>query len=293
MCRYKNLVKLIIALLPLGCGTDETATPSALQPTAINRYVVQSLKDVLDVNGVFAPPASNWLAPNGMVTAAQAKELALAYARTFGAYVKPDLERSHSKSIKLAALRAAPRVLFVESAYRPLPSETFMPLQKAAGPYYLITLLEDGQPAVAVAVSALATDVTIREGAIVFPRYYGNEFRINGINALTGNGAMISPEFAVESAARSTGALVSNVPRLFSRGVYWWPQLGYWDVELDRDIPVRNSPGLTTRHVFVIHDGSVEFVRPNADQNPLLRVPEVTSDGLDWSHGHDVQLQHR
>lgn len=301
--KHKPTLVLLFIWLAMASqlGCDEVGESAAPEIGArqfdvnMTSYITSALRTALDPSGSFRFPEPE--APPGgppILTSLQAAELAVAYARQFAPYIRSSLEKDHGGPIDFESLEVDGQTLFVESAYEPLPEGTYMPFQKAAGPYYLFTLQEGGQPTLSVAVSAYATDLRIENGRVLLPKISGNEFRMNGINPTTGLGVMTTPELAVQRASQTIGALVNSLPVLRSRGMYWSPQLAYWEVELDRSMPVRvEGRGTSTNRAYITHDGQLETVRPNWNHAAALPIPTVRANGLDWSENRTIQLQHR
>jgi hypothetical protein len=144
----------------LGCDSRQAPPPVPRGSVDARPYVTRALAAALEPGGRFeaeTPPAL----PHAQITAAQARLIGAAAARTFGPGIRTYLEKRRGTPIDFAALEPG-RAFYGHSPYeQSLPADVHPGFRKAAGPYYLVTLLEDGVPAMSVAVSAYNTDVRV------------------------------------------------------------------------------------------------------------------------------------
>lgn len=186
--------------------------------------------------------------PGVEITAARAAELAVAFARDFAPFNRSLYERATGRILRFDALTASPRVFFAKSAHGALSSRFSRATHKAAGGYYLVTLTQDGVAVLSVAVSALASDLRLREGHIVAPSYSGNEFRVAAIPP--GVEYPLTPERASRIASEGSGARVTAMPDLVApRFGTFAPQYSRWRVRLDRRVAVGGGRSTDTLYV--------------------------------------------
>jgi hypothetical protein len=96
----------LAVLAALACTGDETAAPTATTLVDIRSVVTPSLAATLTSEGTFSDVVATGEAGRAVITAARAKELALAYMRQFGPYVRDYVERAHGRRVDFAALSA-------------------------------------------------------------------------------------------------------------------------------------------------------------------------------------------
>lgn len=222
--------------------------------------------------------ASPWLTEDA-VTPGRARELAVAFARQFGPYVRGSLEDFHGSAIDFSALTAATSVSFVHSAYEPLPKDAFGPLRKAAGPYYLVTLEHGSTPVLVVAVSALANDVSIDGNRLIPAKVYGNEFRMGAV-ASNGRGLPVTIEKAVMIVGEATNARVSAIPTFHSRGVEWSPRTGYWRLQLDRPVQLADGNTKVSGAVAYVDGEGTLTLHPPPVNAAIFASPDLRAHGM-------------
>ena len=175
-----------------------------------------------------------------MLSEAQARSLAVAWAKEFGSFHRTRLERVHCAPIDMALLEPCPRAFLARSPYEPLGRDIPNYTRHLFGPYWLIAMCASGVPQVGLAVAAYATDVTIEGGRIRFPAWHGNEFVSRGIKR--GEEMLLTPERAATLVADKSNRRVATVPELIlpeNKGI---PQLARWRVTLEVTFPPRIGP---------------------------------------------------
>jgi hypothetical protein len=197
---------------------------------------------------------------SGEITEARARLLANLWPLQFGPSVLSALERARGGSIDLAALRDCGRAFYARSSFRPLPSEVPAPYHRMFGGWWMVPLCgRSGDIEVALAVSALATDVDVRDGRIVLPAVGGVWFEWVGVPPGSADALSLSPEVAAVAAARLTGRRVSRVPELiaphFRDASLFTPR---WRVRLDGRASVKE---VRTGRVRETHDVYVRVRR--------------------------------
>lgn len=128
------------------------------------------------------------------------------------------------------------------------------PYRRPYGSWWLVTFCDPAlTPTVSVAVSALATDLSITDGKLTFPRISGNEFFGIGIPAGHQGEFPSSPESAVQATAQQTRALVESPPELvMPLKTDGPPQAARWHMSLKTQVVFRAaSDTLTANEVFV------------------------------------------
>lgn len=216
-----------------------------------------------------------------LISELQAKRLALAYLRTFGQSFKPWLDAGRGASLELASLVAHPRVQFAQSPYAKLPRDDVHPsYRRLFGPYYLVTLLDNGTPAVQIAVSALATEYAIGPtGLLMSPHFTGNDFFARAV-PVDGSAPPLSPEEAVELAATASGARVQAAPELVLVGSDYSPAFAKWRLELETPVTVKDGDGRlrTTRTLLVGSEKRSRFAVPEGSNAAHTRMELRSTD---------------
>ena len=223
------------------------------------------------------------------ISAARARELAEVWAHQFGPRLKGYLETQHGAPIRYDALAACGRALYARSAFRPSPDPIPAPYLRPYGSWWLVTLCDaSGFAAVSVAVSALATELSVIDGTIRFPAFAGNEFFPVGIPTGSVGEFPVSPETAVALAAQQTGRRSSSVPELVMPvNTDGPPQAARWRLTLESAAHVRSvSLGdVSTRELFVgvrnvTSRSLVQFVAaPSQDADVSLRWSPAPKPG--------------
>jgi hypothetical protein len=237
-----------------GCDNDAVNTEPLPSPSAVASAVVGKAAASLDQSGRFTQLQEN---ASDELTAGQAVQLANAYAKQFLPLEHTYLEKQRGGAkIDLKSISACGRALYAASAFERLPEIVPAPNRRPYGSYWLVTLCAKGSPQVSLAVSAQATDLTIVNGRIQFPFYYGGEFFSQGIPVGHQGEFPSTPEQAAVRASRLSRRHVTNVPDLImpamGQGV---PQEARWHVDLDSSTDV--YIGSNKRSTDVLYTGSV------------------------------------
>jgi hypothetical protein len=208
----------------------------------------------LDENGKFQLSALS-TSSLSEISASRASDVAEVWAHQFGPFLKGYLETQHGAPIRYAALVSCGRPLYARGAFIPPPEEIPAPYGRPYGSWWLVTLCEsDGLPAVSLAVSALATELTVVDGQIRFPMVAGNEFFPVGIPMGSVGEFPASPEAAVALVAQQTGRRTTLVPELVMPvNTDGPPQAARWRLKLESAAQVRSAArgGLATSELFV------------------------------------------
>src|SRR5437762_784438 len=255
-CR-SNLTQLGYAFAVLACSLTcerrgSLAPPSPAELPRITSPVVGPPAAALQDNGELRLNTPTPLTPDrSEIGEARARELAQAFIATHGRGFQSSLEADHGGSIDLAALHLCGRVWYANAAFAPLPAVVPDPWQRHYGPWWLLTFCGAGErPQVSLAVSAYATEMTIKSGRLVYPHVFAEEFEVLGIPATLAAGLPPSPERAVERAATVTGVRVAGVPELIAAPPGEFPQSARWRLRLERPVDITARDENQTRHLI-------------------------------------------
>lgn len=263
------LALFVISLTSCDETSEVTAPLERHGSTVQNQWLTSDVQNALDPNGQFLPNEVMGL-NRPTISRARARDLAFAWAQGYGMYVRNALERHHGAPIIFEELEVAERVFLLDSSHEPLPAEAPNPVHKAWGPYYLVTLEQDGVAAVEVAVSVYADDIVFdgvnRLWYVGDEGIRGNEFRWAGLHPspAAARRPIVTPEQAVALVRAATGARVAEPPSFFRRGPHFYPAFGSWRISLDRNVMAKTERGEweSVRQVFVDARGWVGIPSP-------------------------------
>jgi hypothetical protein len=263
-------------LAVVACTSKESASPTGVKPGNIKTMVTPNVAASLTSAGTFPNVSAQQIGGRAVISPARASELALAYMREYGQYIRDHVEQLHGEKVDFASLRAEDQIVLSETPYESLPESATGPEHKAFGSYYLVRLSDGSGPVVTVAVSALSTDIQLRNGTsgLRATGMYGNEFRIWVVPKGGTGKPSLSPEQAVQVAFEAFGALIAEPPRLIRAGYAFVPQIGSWQLRFNT--PVRVSrPGSaapeTTDVVYINTKGGLEIPTP-VQQSETIRL---------------------
>ncbi|CAA9299210.1 MAG: hypothetical protein AVDCRST_MAG89-336 [uncultured Gemmatimonadetes bacterium] len=234
-----------------GCG-DELAAPQPLSPGNFRTAVTQEVAARLGAGDRFVlpdPPRE----PYAQVSAEAAAEIAVAWSRTFGQYVRGEFERIHGKPIDFQSLRVGAPAYYANAAYEPVAADVHPGIRNGIGPQYLVYLVDDEGPVISIAVAAFGQS-RVEGGRLILPSAGGMEVVPNPLPRDAGFFAPLSPEQAAALANRATGMRVSAVPELVMPGRGFHPQHARWRVSLERPVAARvgsRAGDHLTREVYV------------------------------------------
>ncbi len=216
--RWRRTFMALVAGALTGCGEDG-AGPN--RPPVTNEtmrpYVTGSAAAALDATGHFrlaGPPVGD---PT-QIDRPLAERLAVLFARQWGPGFRQQWEKHRGGPIDIAAMRVCGTTRYAASAFGSWdPAVVADPLatavRRAYGPWWVVFLCgSTPAPQVAVAVSALSTDLTIQDDEIVLPLVGGEWFVANGLPAARAAEPYEAAERAVQRVARATGRRVREVP---------------------------------------------------------------------------------
>ena len=245
--------------LMLAACSDEVSAPRPLSPGNIRTAVTQDLAAKLGPDGRFVLPAAPAKA-YPQLSGEEATQIAVAWARTFGKYVRNEFERLHGKPIDFDALRPGAPAYYAAAAYDPVPADAHAGLRNAFGPQYLVYLVDDEGPVISVAVAAFS-QARVENGRMRLPLAGGMEVVPDPIRRADGFVAPLSPEQAVSLVNRATGARIAAVPELVMPPRGYHPQHSRWRVTLETPVEARRG-GQPTREVYVGLRGQLSVPAP-------------------------------
>lgn len=182
----------------------------------------------------------------------RAEALAVGLAKFHLPYSRETLDRQHGGPIAYQNVAVCGRTTHATAAFERLPIDDPMaaslPLQKALGPWWLVTLCAPGgEPQLRVAVSAYSTDLGIMTtGKVDFPAIGGNDFIFEGIAPAGTAEDLPSAEEAVVLAAKLSGRRVMTAPELVAPFYQEdSPLAARWRVRLESPTRVRTATGGT------------------------------------------------
>ncbi len=265
----------LAVLLVSAAACQDVSAPQPLYPGDLREHLVPAVAAQLTPEGRFPGIASEPL-PYPQITAAEAQEIALSWARTYGPFNRPYLEQGHGRAIDFAALEPVSPVWYAAAVYEPVAPDVDPGYRNHFGPHYLLYLGRDGEPVLSVSVAAF-TEVRIENGEPVYPLESGNDVLSFGVRHGAGFGFPVSPEQAVRIASRVTGRRVAGAPVLLNPSREYHPPHARWKVTLERPVAARTASGrrVEPRELFVGLRGEVVVpaaLQPDtAGGYPLLR----------------------
>ena len=239
--------------LVLGAGCDDRlGSPRALDAGDLRAAITEDVARGLGRDGRFQfGPIPDEAYPQ--ISPEHAADIALAWARTFGKYVRGEMERRHGKPIDFAALRVGSPAYYAAAVYEPVPRNVHPGFRNAFGPQYLVYLADEEGPVFSVAVAAF-TEATVENGKLVLPAHGGMEVVPLAIPSGRGRYMPVTPEQAALIVSRATAGYIAAVPELFTPGRGYHPQHSRWKVTLERPVRAQGvSTGVVraTREVYV------------------------------------------
>jgi hypothetical protein len=276
-----HAVALLLATGIWACSTEsQNQSPNLLQ------YLTASAAQSVDASGQFILPQPS-ASLDSEITREQAEALAQAWVTTgFPALLQGYLETGHGGSIAVDQLRVCDRSFRSESSFAIPDTISAQSIKRGIGPWWLVGLCQGQQIAISLAVSALATDLSIVNGKIVFPIVgSGNEFFPMGVPSSWEGPVPKSPEHAVVEVGTTTGVRITKAPELVSpsptRGS---PQSALWGITLESAVVFRGLSTSQETSLAEVYQGMV--VQPGGvAQTPSLAIPTGTQPMSETVHG--------
>jgi len=248
VCTRPTLSALVISISIglTGCSGDVASPAPEVTRAQVLEAVTAELAKAVGPDGKFQ------LDPNlntgrAQISGTSAGGLAVALAKHNLPYLNEYYDSQRGGRISYQKLSVCGQPMHAESPFRRLEvddvSADAHPLQKALGPFWLVTLCADGESQVKIAVSAYSTSLTIgANGEINFPAVGGNDFIAEGVPIDETSEGLPSAEGAVVLAANVTGRRISSIPRLLVPYYQDDSPLGArWQLRLDGVVSLRTS----------------------------------------------------
>lgn len=280
--RVYGLTAATLGLLTLlvACSND-SPTRALLTPSRLRAAVSGSAAAAIGADGRIQLAAPTGGAEREL-TAVEAVAYASAWTRDYAPMTRSWLESTHGAAIDFKTLRTCERPLYARSALNAPPHSIPSPYRRIHGPWWLVTFCDAaGAPSVSIAISAWATELTLENGKLRFPRISGTELVAVGVPLGHVGEYPSAPEVAIEFAARQTGQRVSEVPELVTPlPTDGPPQLARWRVTLDGLATVRTRSGARAiKEVFV---GPTQIGGKDVVASVAAQVQPAGID-LDWA----------
>lgn len=250
--RRKLFAMGLLALL-VACSGD-SPTAAAPTPSAVRLAVTGAAAAAIGPDGRLRLSQAPADVSERELTVDEALTFADSYLRYFAPMTRSWLEATHGAPLDLRSLKSCGRPLYARSAFEPPPQSIPSVYRRVHGPWWLLTYCDaNGSPSVSVAISAWATDLTMVDGKLQFPKISGTEFVVVGIPVGHVGEYPSSPEAAILIAARETGTRISEVPELITPlPTEGPPQLARWRITLEGNALVKTSSGQrATRELFI------------------------------------------
>jgi len=219
------------------------------------------------------------------IDSALAGKLAKVWAFSSASMVLNRLEQQYGANIDVSALRSCGETVYARSTFALLPPTEDPVVRRGYGPYWIVTLCGAAlDPEVSVAVSALATDLSVKNGRLTFPQGVplGEYFHWLGI-PIGQTSLPIPPETAALAGAQLAHRKIASVPELVITGIDL-PGLARWHLALDSASAVGDSHakgGITAaEHLYVslnLASGKPLTTTPSATQPDSVRVLVLTA----------------
>lgn len=278
------VARVAMALFVLSACTSDV--PSASPRTVSLRSAVTGrAAAAIGADGLFRS-ATAAVQP-GEISGSQAIIFADAWARDYAPMTRGFIENTHGAPVVFTSLRHCGRPLYARSPFVAAPSAMAKPYRRPYGSWWLITFCDQAlTPTLSVAVSALATELSITDGKLTFPRISGNEFFGIGIPVGHEGEFPSSPELAVQVTAQQTGAIVDSPPDLVMPvNTDGPPQAARWHMSLKTQVAFKAAADtITTKEVYVglaglgasvLRTSVATRVQPDAVDVPWLPPPNI------------------
>lgn len=252
-------------------------------PPDVTRWVVGEAAEHLDRNGRFVFPPAHVVTPHPTIDEARARELALAYVRTFSSlsdFWQP-LEAQHQGPIDASRLEVVSRVEFADTPYSVLPDTFPGWLIRTLSPIFLVRLTSRSVPVIVVSVSLHATEIAIRDRRVVFPSQSGGEFHVSGMSSHPGYSSPVGPERATEFVAVTTGAKIRALPLLVRPDRRYSMTFARWRLLLDREIEFTDVSTGTPRRSSEVYVGMEPLTGVPGGNPTALFLPTTSQPAMD------------
>lgn len=243
-------------------------------------------------DGEFVLPRAVAPASLPIITEEHARDLAMAWIRTWRPWIQRDEERERGAKIDWSNLRPG-RTFFAQTPYGPVPDRYHPAHQRMFGPFYVVLIMDGDDLVLIASVSAYNQETRIDEKReIQRPVQSGEEVVLSTVPIAPRNGrgyVPVLPEQAAARFGRLTGARTAHVPELVQQGAtneLYLPSYSLWRLRLDREVALRgpgeNGRRLRTREVFAGPNDRYYVPAPAQPQQVQLvaRLRQEPSDPL-------------
>lgn len=231
----------IIALATLSCSEAPVRPTSTPEVKLDSGVVIPTILRSLDENGQF-PTAE---AIDGEIDARTANELARIWIRDYAKFTLTSFAIERGQSISLAGLGICGRAYHAKSPYAP---QQDVAVRKYFGSYWLVQICSADVPVISLAVSALNTDLEIREDTIRWPSVHGSDWYPVALPLGTKE-FPLSPEAAVGIVADSSGRRADQIPELVLAGPPYMPQVARWRIHVEGNADIEELASGSRRSV--------------------------------------------
>lgn len=268
-------IRISLATAPLvavgACDIRGITGPDA--PPDVRPFVTGAAAAAVTSGGFFSLPAPVAPGERPIIGPQRAGLLGASYVLTFAPWLRGHWNEQRGRQIDVERLRHDERVFYASTPYASFPEGYHPTFTTMFGPYYVMRMISGSTPVLLVSVAAYATEVEIDEsGKIYRPGPGGSEFVSQGFPLDTMKphlAAFATPEEAVVTVARLTGAKVSEVPELMRVGMPLGPFSSVWKITLDRNVRVRTTDGSRTveaQHLYLGSERGRRLMTPAAEQ---------------------------
>lgn len=297
--RSIRAVAVVAACVLASCDGSPTGLSLDANPD-IRALVTGAAADSLGADGRFRIDPDVAASREGMpvVTADRARELAAAFAKSFGPAFHPYWVKERGGSINLGALAPSVRVFPMHTAYGSVPTVGCHPSYvRSFGSYYLLTLDAGSSQNVRLGVSAQTTLYSVSPiGGLVEPSRTGSDFDSDGVRVDGKGRILLTPEQAVALAAGATGRMATTVPQLFGRGVLWVSTAALWRVTLDQPVTAVRANGSTVQSQVLYVSSEADsrfFVADDVQPSSATMICSKVDESLVESGEETITVQIR
>ena len=264
---------LWMAAVPLAaCANNDPLT----QPTAriTVEHVTPTVAAGLTPDGHFVL-ASAVVNPEGQLSEAHAKAIALRFVADFARLKAADWSAGHGTAIQPSALQPCERALYAASPYAALDGGPLSEVTiRTFGPHWVVPMCGPSNAVqVVITFSALATELATQvESRLV--EWDRSDVMSFGVPR-NAHAAMYSPEGAALHAFRGSGKRVNSVPVLVMTPLPKNPVLVRWRLDLEEPVRVTGDRSGVTRDRGTLFVGFDETFHAGGmlDRDPGAEAP--------------------
>lgn len=245
MCMRSVFALLAVALT----GCHDQSTQPLFRTQDLLDAVTPSVAARISASGEFLFVRDSGIA--GEITESRAREIAVAYWRSYESTLRITLARDRGAGIA-ATLSVCPRAYYAESGVEPVDPDMPQEYRRAFGAVWLVGLCSSTEQQVAVSISAEATSLQIRPDGRLSNAQSGDFF---SMGVPRGMAVPALPEYGAVSIAREFGERVSAIPVLQRRGGQTSGLDSYWLVPIESASQAIGVESGSVRTVSVLRFG--------------------------------------